>query len=143
MNSAKRNAGRGALRFTAPAILWFVFIMVLLSLPGSSFPAVRIWQPDKIAHVLLFGMQHVLLWLALELPIPRRIAAMSPLWAAAAFTTAFGVLSEVYQEVATTRLMDPYDMLANALGVALAVVLILLVGRSRLLTAMSRLFRVG
>jgi VanZ family protein len=117
--------------------------MVLLSLPGSSFPAVRIWQPDKIAHVLLFGMQHVLLWLALELPIPRRIAAMSPLWAAAAFTTAFGVLSEVYQEVATTRLMDPYDMLANALGVALAVVLILLVGRSRLLTAMSRLFRVG
>lgn len=46
-----------------PAILWFVFSLVLLTLPGSAFPT-ETWmskiQFDKIIHVVLFA---VLVWL--------------------------------------------------------------------------------
>ncbi len=118
-----------------------MLIMVLLSLPGHSFPVVRIWQPDKIAHILLFGMQMLLLWLAFELPRPMFASSVRALATASLLTVAFGVLSEVYQQVATTRMLDPYDMAANSVGVALAFVCIRLVKPERILRYARWLFR--
>jgi hypothetical protein len=135
------NERHGQLRTALPAALWFVFIMLLLSLPGSSFPVVRIWQPDKIAHILLFGGQHALLWLALELPLPRFSSSGKALLTSFAATVAFGVLSELYQDVATSRMLDPYDMIANAVGVFLSTGIILGTGIERVLRIARRIFR--
>ena len=116
--------------------------MILLSLPGKSFPVVQIWKPDKLAHLLLFGMQHILLWLALELPTPRLSSTARMIFASLLATILFGVLSEVYQDVATSRMLDPYDMLANAAGVLLSVGFIAIVGPQRILALSRRIFRI-
>ncbi len=116
-------------------------IMVLLSLPGQSYPIVEIWKPDKIAHVLLFGMQAVLLWIGLE--IPRRIRVLRsppPLFSALA-TIVFGVLSEGYQAVFTSRMADPYDMIANAVGVLLALAIVFAIRPSRVIRTARSILR--
>ncbi|MCB2203883.1 hypothetical protein KQI65_03980 [bacterium] len=149
-------------RTVLPATLWFLLIMVLLSLPGSSFPEVNFWKPDKIAHFGLFGMQTVLLWIAFAY---RRAAGSSsesggqhnagsktengvqpnPGWGlllrAAIITLIFGALSEYYQDVFTSRLADTYDILANAIGIALACLFIAITGRMRILHLSARLLR--
>jgi hypothetical protein len=122
-----------------PAALWFAFIMVLLSLPGKSFPVVDIWQPDKIAHILLFGGQAVLLWYALVLPSPLSPLRLPPLLFSGIATVLFGIASEGYQHAFTTRMADPYDMIANASGVALFLLLARLIGAHRLLAPARRL----
>lgn len=152
-----------------PAALWFLLIMVLLSLPGSSFPEVRFWKPDKIAHIGLFGMQALLLWIGLaakrghaasgtehatagavhptagaehaahaDTSSHRRLA---PLLTAALWTLLFGALSEYYQDIFTSRLADAYDILANAIGVAAAVIAVIAAGRERVLHAAQRVLR--
>jgi VanZ family protein len=107
--------------------------MTLLSLPGESFPIVEIWKPDKIAHLLLFGMQAVLLWTALEIPLRSSILRIPPIGAAAIVTVLFGVLSEGYQAAFTTRMADPYDMIANGIGVIVALGIVLAVRPARVL----------
>lgn len=121
-----------------PATLWFLLIMVLLSLPGSAFPSFVIWTPDKIAHILMFGMQFILLWLALELPQRSIVFRLSPLVFSALATMLFGILSEIYQEVCTTRVADIYDMIANTLGVLLALLLLRLLTPARILAFLAR-----
>jgi hypothetical protein len=127
-----------------PAVVWFFFIMILLSLPGTSFPSIKVWQPDKIAHILLFGMQQFLLWLALELPGRTVVSstARSMLLSLLA-TVLFGVLSEVYQDVATSRMLDPYDMIANAAGALLSVGSLAVIGPSRVLAFSRRILRLA
>jgi VanZ family protein len=121
-----------------PATLWFLLIMVLLSLPGSAFPSFVIWAPDKIAHILMFGMQFLLLWLAMELPRRIEIFRLPPLVFSASATILFGILSEIYQEVCTTRVADVYDMIANTIGVLLAMLLIRLLKPTRILAFLAR-----
>jgi VanZ family protein len=116
-----------------PAAFWFMVIMVLLSLPGESFPTVEIWKPDKIAHVLLFGMQAVLLWIGLEIPRRIRFLRLPPLPIAAVATVLFGAASEGYQHVFTSRLADPYDVIANVAGVLLALLIVRALHPPRLL----------
>jgi len=130
-DSEHRSVGRW--RSIFPATVWFVFILVLLSLPGTSFPDIRLWKPDKIAHLLLFGVQAFLVWIALELPyrIPRSSTA-SIIWAAS-ITMVYGISSEIYQEVATTRMADIYDVLANAIGILVFIVAVHIIPPARLL----------
>ncbi len=116
-----------------PAMLWFLCIMVLLSLPGQSFPVVEIWKPDKIAHLLLFGMQFVLLWIALEIPVRREVLGCRPFLFSIIATLLFGILSEGYQAAFTTRMADVYDMIANAVGVGLALLLVYFFQPARIL----------
>lgn len=116
--------------------------MTLLSLPGESFPIVEIWKPDKIAHLLLFGMQAVLFWTALEIPLRSPILRIPPIGAAAIVTVLFGVLSEGYQAVFTTRMADPYDMIANGIGVIAALGIVLAVRPARVLFLVRKMLRI-
>lgn len=137
------------LRAFLPAALWFLLIMVLLSLPGSSFPEVRFWKPDKIAHIGLFGMQTLLLWIAIatahrdtgEHTAAAARRRLAPLLIAALWTLLFGALSEYYQDVFTSRLADPYDIIANAIGIAAAVIVVIAAGRERVLRFARRALR--
>ena len=50
-------------RFFLPAIVWFFFSIILLTLPGSSFPKEdwldKLWF-DKWVHIVIFGIMTVL-----------------------------------------------------------------------------------
>jgi VanZ family protein len=117
--------------------------MILLSLPGQSFPAVEVlWKPDKIAHLLLFGMQAVLLWTALKLPENKPMMRVSPMVFAGVATVIFGVLSEGYQAVFTTRTADVYDMIANAIGALTGLGIVLAVRPSRVLNLARKILRI-
>ncbi len=130
------------IRSSLPAAAWFLIIMVLLSLPGQSFPVVEIWKPDKIAHILLFGTQAVLLWAALEIPQRVRVLRLPPVLFAGLATAVFGALSEGYQAVFTTRMADPYDVIANVIGVALALTIVFALRPARVLHALRFLLRI-
>lgn len=128
-------------RSALPATLWFLLIMVLLSLPGESFPTLQFWKPDKIAHILLFGAQALLLFIAVSLPRPATPFGGTPLRFAGLATVAFGVLSEGYQAVFTNRAADPFDMLANAVGVVLCLFAVRKLGIPRTLAVARRILR--
>lgn len=128
-------------RATLPAVFWFLLIMVLLSLPGRSFPVIDIWKPDKLAHVGLFGMQTLLLWIALafgkRLDRDLRLALVR----AAGYTVLFSILSEMYQHLFTTRMADIYDVLANWVGIILTFLLVVWIGLRRILGITSATLR--
>lgn len=111
-------------RTLLPAVGWFLLIMILLSLPGESFANVKIGFSDKLVHVLLFSSQLLLFWVALELPRRRFHSPRRSLTVAATITFVFGMLSEPYQAVFTSRMADPYDAIANSAGVIAAGLLI-------------------
>ena len=128
-------------RATLPAVLWFLLIMVLLSLPGRSFPVIDIWKPDKLAHVGLFGMQALLLWIALAYGKgPDRDLRLA-LVRAVGFTALFAVLSELYQHLFTSRTADIFDVLANWVGIILVFILIVRLGIRRILGWSSTILR--
>ena len=104
----------------APAILWAAVIMVLCGIPGDKVPELTFWQwlkPDKIVHLLIFGVLCYLLLVAFYHPVsPGSIRNHAVLWALL-LTVGYGILTEVLQVyVFVKRFGDVRDALANALG---------------------------
>lgn len=140
-DAPRAKVSRSRVRTALPAAVWFLLIMVLLSLPGESFPTMQFWKPDKLAHILLFGSQAVLLFVALSLPRPSMPWSIPPMRFAGLATVAFGILSEGYQAVFTNRAADFFDMIANAVGVGLFLLAIRKAGTARILAAARRVLR--
>ncbi len=100
------------------ALGWTLAIVVSLSLPGESLPDVPVLGFDKLVHVVLFAVFGWLWMAALEVPLRRRT------WGVLAAGLLFAGLSEVYQgALIPGRIGDPYDAVANALGLGAAVFL--------------------
>jgi VanZ family protein len=129
-------------RTALPALLWFLLIMVLLSLPGKSFPVVQFWKPDKLAHIGLFGMQALLLWIALAFRYGTTSGASRVLTITIVACVLFAGLSELYQDIFTSRLADPYDVVANCIGILLAVIFIMIIRPQRLIRLSRKLLRI-
>ena len=125
------SPARAFIRFKLPAFGWFFLIMILLSLPGKSLPSVSIWQFDKLVHFVLFFVQALLLWIALELPEPMYERPLQSLITAGVLVALFGAASEVYQHLATDRSADLFDVIANAAGVVTAVAIVISRGAMR------------
>ncbi|HYE95678.1 MAG TPA: VanZ family protein [Rubricoccaceae bacterium] len=94
-----------------PALwLWAAAMLVVASIPGEHLPEFLLLSKDKLLHLVSFGG---LAFLGLRAfpDLPLRIFA-------AGF--AYGVLIELYQEVMPLgRFADPYDALANGVGLLL------------------------
>ena len=93
------------------SIAWALLILVLCSIPGSSVPDIALFGSDKLGH---FGMFFVgsLLWLRAWPERPKRVVAAG---------LAFSVGTELYQGMTPFlgRSADPFDVLADVLGLAL------------------------
>ncbi|MBM4343639.1 MAG: VanZ family protein [Deltaproteobacteria bacterium] len=92
------------------------------------------WVPaDKWVHAGIYGLLAGLWWWAL---LPRH--ADRP-WAEPGWpwlvAVAFGALDEVHQGFVPGRSRDPVDWLADAIGAALAVAIVVLVRRRRVAAA--------
>ena len=100
------------------AIVWTLGILAACSIPGRDLPEVDIVSFDKVAHFVIFaGFGWLWMW-ALQSPMPRRTAVVL------VAGLAYAGLTEVYQGLLPfERSADPFDALANALGLLAAVLL--------------------
>jgi hypothetical protein len=99
----------------ALSIGWALLILALCSIPGPSIPDVTVFSLDKVGH---FGMFFVgaLLWLRTWPERPERVVIAG---------LAFSVGTELYQGLVPFlgRSADPFDVVADALGLLLGAAL--------------------
>lgn len=105
-------------RYDVLATGWAIVILILCGIPGKKLPALSFldWlRPDKIMHLVLFGVQCYLLLKAISgkvfsISAPLKILAVSA-------TVFYGIAVEVMQHyVFIDRSGDFRDAIANALG---------------------------
>ena len=103
--------------FATAHILWAVVVFGLHAMSSKSFPKISFWEnlgPDKIAHAFMF-------FVATGLAV---LSGWGKLKSAAVWICA-GVFLEYYQFYFTTdRSFDWFDVLADSLGVMLALMLL-------------------
>jgi hypothetical protein len=103
--------------FATAHILWAVVVFGLHAMSSKSFPKISFWEnlgPDKIVHAFMFFIGSSL---AVFSGMGRLKSAV--IWICA------GVLLEYYQFYFTTdRSFDWFDVLADSLGVMLALMLL-------------------
>ena len=100
----------------ALAVLWTLAILAGCSIPGRDLPSVGLPSFDKLVHALLFAGFGVLWLRALGGPLRRRVAWVLGTGAA------YAVLTEFYQGLLPfERSPDPWDALANLIGLGLGV----------------------
>ena len=107
--------------------LWAASIVVLSSLSALPSPPEQLnfAQIDKLFHAAAYCAGSALLCVALRLRYPWRNAVL----AAVAFfaMAAFGLTDEIHQEFVPNRSgMDAGDLLADLLGTAVGIVIVLL-----------------
>jgi len=111
----------------------FAFVALAVQLvavyaPGSVASAVEVSIPniDKVVHLLIFG-----------LPAYFFARWTGRTWLVAAVFVAHGALSEFIQGFIPGRDPDVFDFLADAAGVAVAVVVLIVQGRVRARRALA------
>lgn len=109
-------------RFFLPAIVWFFISIVLLTLPGSSFPKEdlldKLWF-DKWIHIAMFGIMAVLFcWgLSKQEIFPKKIKSHFIL--VGIFCLLYGIAMEFVQKCwVPNRSFDIGDIIADGAGCA-------------------------
>jgi hypothetical protein len=111
-----RDRGRFVVAMAYAATLWAV-----CSIPGHAIPLSSLMSWDKLWHLLGFAILYVLWRRAGYAGVPVAVAAV-----------AYGVAIEAWQQIAPIgRFFDPLDILADAAGVAVGIVLFRTAGQSK------------
>lgn len=99
------------------AVGWTLLVLALFTIPGSSLPKESsLLEFDKVAHFGLFVVLGVVWMWALMGPLKSRIMAVL------GWGIAYAWLTEGYQGLLPfERTLDPYDAVANTLGLLVAV----------------------
>lgn len=120
-----------------PALFWALFVLILCGLPGRDFPELSFLQwlkPDKIAHLILFGVQCFLLLKAFRKMKQTSVYYKNAVLFSLTLSITYGVLVEVLQTyVFIQRDGDVRDAIANAIGAFLGVWLFKRINRRKLL----------
>ena len=108
------------LRHLYPALLWALFILLLCAIPGPHIPRLTFldWlQPDKIAHLVLFGVLCYLLIKGFrKQQAIQTFTDRSKVWAVL-LSSVYGAVVELLQQyVFAKRSGEVLDVLADALG---------------------------
>ncbi len=103
-----------------PALTWALFILALCALPGGVIPELTFleWlKPDKIVHLVLFGVLSFLLIKAYVGQTTSVFLAAHARLLSVIISCLYGVLVEVLQEyIFSRRHGDVFDSLADAIG---------------------------
>ncbi|MBN1199389.1 MAG: VanZ family protein [Bacteroidales bacterium] len=109
------------LRNTRWAILWGVFIFVLTGLPGSVLPKLPsyfdLFQPDKLAHLVVFAVFFFLSARSFYLPgTPSCIAKYPVLYAFLVCLFVAGATELMQEFIVPMRTGSVWDFIANMVG---------------------------
>jgi len=107
-----------------PGIFWSFLTFFVSTLPGKDLPIIDILNFDKIAHLGFYAVFYFMtLWgLSRNYSFSKKKVQIICI----SYTVLFGVLMEFIQgNYIPQRFFDPYDALANTLGVILAAILFL------------------
>ncbi len=103
-----------------PAIIWAFLILLLCGFPGNKIPELTFLEwlhPDKIAHLLIFGVQCFLLLKGFEKQTQYGFLNRNYISLALTISVLYGCIVEVLQEyVFLHRSGDFRDTIANAIG---------------------------
>ncbi|MCC7232303.1 MAG: VanZ family protein [Bacteroidia bacterium] len=107
-------------RYQWPSIAWACFIMILCGIPGDDLPRLTFleWlKPDKIIHLILFGIQTILLIGSFRHLTRESTFQKHPFTWAVVLSGLYGIIVEILQgTVFINRSMDARDALANIAG---------------------------
>ncbi len=106
------------MKFRVLAFVWMLIVLAAMSIPGQNLPIVEFRLADKLIHALcFFGIAW--LWMHALGGSWRQRA----LWTLA-ISVGFAIGTEVYQGVMPIgRSFDPFDVLADMVGAAAAILL--------------------
>jgi VanZ family protein len=112
-------SGPSRTRAYAPAVIWAVVIFGASSVPSDAIPHSIIFSQDKLIHLGVYAILGFLLYRGIR---HRNTLA----WTAAGWLTfgigvVYGASDELHQHFVPGRSMDIFDLIADAIGVALAV----------------------
>jgi VanZ family protein len=103
-----------------PALLWALFILLLCGLPGSAIPQLTFldWlKPDKIVHLVLFGVLSFLLIKGINDYDVSSFWSTYPKTVTVIVSSLYGILVEVLQEYFfEDRHGDVFDAIADSIG---------------------------
>lgn len=103
------------LRHPTAAPLWTLLIVGLCSIPGTELPDVPVLHLDKLVHLSLFAVFAVL-WLIRRPRVGFVYVAI--------FGAALAIVTEPYQGwLSLGRVPDPFDAVANLVGLAIGIAL--------------------
>ena len=99
-----------------PAIIWAIFLGVLMLLPSDSFPESSLLTYDKAAHISVFLILTFLLgWASLRVKKQTSLSAKQ-LGYVYILSFFYGTSLELLQNYVPGRSTDIYDFIANSLG---------------------------
>lgn len=109
-----------------PGLIWTLLIAVLTLMPGNYIPRVLTFldwlSPDKILHLILFGVYAFILAEGLSRQDKQSIIGKHPVLTSLMIGIVFAIFTEVMQKfVIPGRHGNIYDMLADLLGSILGI----------------------
>jgi VanZ family protein len=107
------------IRYSWPAVVWSLVVLVLTLIPGSAIPEVGIFQADKLVHFFIFGVLMILSSYAIKKTAGTKGIFLNPLLISSLYSVGFGVMIEFIQKFVPGRSFSLADMLANTVGVGL------------------------
>ncbi|MBK5285302.1 MAG: VanZ family protein [Bacteroidia bacterium] len=119
-------------RYSYPALLWAVFILLLTMTSGKEFPSVSLLSFDKIVHVFLFSVQSYLFFRAFIRQSRFPLLRYHPVVFSLLLSILIGAATELIQAfLFTDRSGDVFDFVANCIGTGTGVLIfILLYGKA-------------
>jgi len=116
-------------KFLLPAIAWSVMVLLLTLAPGNYFPEVPsfldLFQPDKIVHVLIFGILTILSSRGLLKQYTSKFLRYYGINIGFIFSVLLGGAVEILQTAMNLgRYGNVYDFIANAVGCTIAVIIV-------------------
>lgn len=99
-----------------------ISILVLSVIPSDELPTLDMWEPDKIVHVIFYLTLTIL---SIHLSRSKgRQGLLKSVIIPAFVCILYSICIELIQKALPTRSFDIYDVLANTIGSALAMVVV-------------------
>jgi len=118
-------------------LAWYALIFALSSVPGRDLPEMPAQNADKFVHAAVYAVLGALCLRALRRSFAKLQAPVAAV-CAVALATLFGVSDELHQLLTPGRSADPHDVMADAIGAVIGALVVLAIGRLRLLDRGAR-----
>ncbi|MBI1805348.1 MAG: VanZ family protein [Ignavibacteriae bacterium] len=109
-------------RYRLPAILWAMLIFIGSSIPAKAFPMLKIFDFDKLIHVVIFFGFGTLVYRALAPSIGNPTFSWRRAIVAILVVGAYGILDEFHQSFVPGRTPDIWDATADTIGGIVSVI---------------------